>query len=385
MVFCMHLYIYISVINGYIVVQDRKPCYRRPPARMYMDSVRNLTQTSSLINITNKGPSLSQLVTNGKNNTTSSLSQLRNKMSATPTTSNPLTTLSAQSKIKPASLSALASNTKPTSLSALASKTKPSSLSSIANNSSTNNINNNDNSDSKQSTRGSLLSLAQNSANQRNKSALQNLVQRQQNTPPSSPLTNLTNKKTVSLNGSNLSSLSRLATRSNQPINTNKLSSLVSSSPSSAASGLSSLLPKTEKKVSESKIKEEMMEKKDTTPTMKENQEEAGKGKGSTIVDQMASLYNNDITAKTNVKNPLIAPPSSAAIFLFKPHEKIQSSSSLSSDIFMTLPQTLGQAFYDTMSTTVTSKTAKLFNFDVPSPDDIVLSAQSHRSGQGKN
>lgn len=344
---------------------------------MYMDSIENSKPASVLMNDTadnsiNKESSLSQLATNGKNSSgTSSLSQLRNKMTATPIITN-----------SPATLSSLASlstqsKTKQTSLSVLSSKANPSSLSSLTNNNNDNNNSNDNNSINKQSAGKSLLSLAKGSADQRNKSALQSLVQRQHNIPSSSSLASIASKKASLSNGSTLSSLSHLANRANQNNNTNKLSSLLSSSTST---GLTSSLSKAEKKLNVST--KEIITKNDVINSTSEKEEKEKGKKENVFLDQMAAIYNKDITVKTKIMNPLIAPPSPAAMFLFKPHEKIQSSS-LSSDIFMTLPRTLAQAFHDTMSTSVTPAT-KLFNFDVPSPDDIVLTAQSQRSGQGK-
>ncbi|KAI7847355.1 hypothetical protein BDC45DRAFT_356556 [Circinella umbellata] len=79
--------------------------------------------------------------------------------------------------------------------------------------------------------------------------------------------------------------------------------------------------------------------------------------------------------------NPLCAPPSTAANFLFKRNSNQEGMENI--DILSNLPSSVGQAFYEAMKK-ASVENIHLFSFHDPSPDDIVLKAQSQRSGGRK-
>ncbi|KAI8334735.1 hypothetical protein BC941DRAFT_472662 [Chlamydoabsidia padenii] len=281
----------------------RKPHYRRPPSKMYMD------ESTTLVTCT-----------------TTPLSQLAGKSSLS-------------------SLASLRSSTGP--------KSSLSSLVSVSKSSSTNT----DSTPSKTSGGGSLLSLAQKSAGQRNMSALQNLANRQKSTA-----TSLSKPP-----GQQSTSLAHLASRAKANNQSNLLGSLASSAKTKGTSNLLGLGTRNNTPTLDGATIQAI-----TTNTKEIERKEAT---GITIA---SNNHFSDITKQPNKKmNPLIAPPSPAAVFLFQPRE--QSRSSLSVDITMALPNSLAQAFYEAMP-----PSSKLFKFDAPSPDDIVFKAQNQRINKAK-
>ncbi|ORZ18624.1 hypothetical protein BCR42DRAFT_230175 [Absidia repens] len=303
----------------------------------------------------------------------------------------PTQSSSADITTKASSLSQLASRSKPSSpLASLRSTTgSKNTLSSLAATSTTNALSTSaklDKTSSIKNGASSLLSLAQKSAGQRNMSALQNLANRQKSSSPTS-LSSLS-KQTSTGNSttgdrSHSNTLTHLASQSR----TNKLPSSQTSLSSLASSSrnASKLLGSSAKQLNESSNTEtpspaattdnKQIEQRIKTATISKPDIDS---KTATAVTSSNENHFDEMISKAtkSTVNPLIAPPSPAAVFLFQPHE--QRPSSLSADINMALPNSLAQAFYETMSLSSVSKT-KLFKFDAPSPDDIVMTAQSQR------
>ncbi|ORX51593.1 hypothetical protein DM01DRAFT_1080760 [Hesseltinella vesiculosa] len=312
--------------------------------------------------------SLSQLAS--KTVTGSSLDRLRNKGLATASANGkPLSSLASLQKptVKPASsslaslaskptsssLASLASTTttkpvassfslaskstaKPTSsLAALASASKPSSLTNTVPSS-------------------SLQSLAQKSQGQGKLTSLQNLASKRTSSP--SPVSTLTNLAT-----SPTSSLASLASMSSQKKSTGLASLAHRSTPSAPATPTSPALPSLTSLV---------------TP------KPAAVPSSPVVAGNLPTHQEPAKTIKYTTISPapparLIAPPSTAATFLFQPRHPLASAAS--DTIAATFSQSIAQSFYCALATKPSN--IRVFQFDVPSPDDVALKAQSQRSG----
>jgi hypothetical protein len=77
------------------------------------------------------------------------------------------------------------------------------------------------------------------------------------------------------------------------------------------------------------------------------------------------------------VQDPLWAEPSEAAQFLFQPQQPVMNKEA--QQLADSFTQSIQSIFYNVMKSS--SNQIKAFDFDVPSPDDIVLAAQTNRSG----
>ncbi|KAI8098829.1 uncharacterized protein BX664DRAFT_7823 [Halteromyces radiatus] len=325
---CIYVSINLQTVLLFLIVEPRKPCYRRPPAKMYIDSMT-------------------------------------------------LSTLPAKSLTSLQSLSKSATKST-TSLSSLASRSKPASTTSSL----------------KTSSGGSLLSLAQKSAGQRNMTALQSLANRQQSSPAASNTTlSSLAKQSSSLNNTNKNdkqqstSLTHLATRSTSQ--SSSLAALASSSTRKVTSGLvgsgtTSALKKsmTDDGVTSAQVLPTKNHTKAKTTTTATSTSTVKNPTLTTTQVPGSDLRNMISQSARKTTNPLVASPSPAAVFLFRPHNE-QTRSPLADSIMNSLPHSLAQAFYDAMPSSVSS-TTKLFKFDAPSPDDIVMAAQSQRNTKTK-
>ena len=220
----------------------------------------------------------------------------------------------------------------------------------------------------------SLQSLAQKAAGQRGMSALQTLASRQQQrtattlsstttttSPSSSPkpssLAALAQKSSAS---KGRTSLAHLATRSS--------SSETSTRPTSSNQGLSALA----KLASKSNMSDKPTSLSSSLEKQQQQQQQPVKETMKPVTTPEKTLpMINDQPA-----NPLCAKPSAAANFLFM-HLYPQQTNATS----LPIPafSSIGQVFYDAAKPL--NDTIKAFAFDVPSPDDVVMEAQSHRSG----
>lgn len=212
----------------------------------------------------------------------------------------------------------------------------------------------------------SLRSLAQQAAGQRGKSALQNLVARKATATPGtapssvssdtkpvpgrSSLTSLAQRSTASTGprpgGSSLANLAlRSKKPSPQPSQTPAANTTLRSTESPAPA-----VPLTSKVAQEREGPKEQPQAEEAEPVKSE---------------PLASIP----------QNPLCAPPSAAANFLFVPSRLDQCSSNHPT----VNPVSLDQALYEAMRTS--AHAIEVFSFDIPSPDDVVFNAQRHRSG----
>ncbi|KAI8370104.1 hypothetical protein EDC96DRAFT_102434 [Choanephora cucurbitarum] len=182
----------------------------------------------------------------------------------------------------------------------------------------------------------SLASLASLSASKKPMSSLQSLAQRNKTTSTPS-LASLAQKS--STNAGTLPSLSHLASRQTKPNSLTHLAAPPVKQPSPAINNAtvnpSSLPSLTKKKPMAAPLTAE------PEPRVQEEEPE--------------------------MENPLCAPPSAAAQFLFEPQPKIMFDPKI---IFQ---QAVNKSTH-----------IQPFSFDKPSPDDVVLSAQSQRSGANK-
>lgn len=185
----------------------------------------------------------------------------------------------------------------------------------------------------------SLASLASSSSSSNAKplSSLQSLAQRANKTSSMPSLASLAQKSTPPKTGGN--SLAGLATRTNtpQPTKLGSLTSLASKQTPPPTPPTSVAKPPI---VSETKMAHPPKEQ-----IKKEEEEE-----------------------EEIVENPLIAKPSLAAQFLFQPQQQPKS---------IPIDDILAKAMKKSLS-------IQVFQFDQPSPDDIVMSAQSQRGGGNK-
>ncbi|KAI7885682.1 hypothetical protein K492DRAFT_9925 [Lichtheimia hyalospora FSU 10163] len=221
----------------------------------------------------------------------------------------------------------------------------------------------------------SLQSLAQKAAGQRGMSALQTLASRQQQrtattpsntttttSPSSSPkpssLAALAQKSSAS---KGRTSLAHLATRSNP--------SETSTRPPSSNQGLSAL--------AKLASKPNMSDKPTSlSPSLEKQQQQQQQQEVEETMKPVTTPEKTLPMINDQPANPLCAKPSAAANFLFM-HMYPQQTNAAS----LPIPafSSIGQVFYDAVKPL--DDTIKVFSFDVPSPDDVVMEAQSHRSG----
>ncbi|KAI9015320.1 hypothetical protein CLU79DRAFT_348238 [Phycomyces nitens] len=215
----------------------------------------------------------------------------------------------------------------------------------------------------------SLQALAQKSANQRGKSALQHLASRQTQTSNAKTPVGQTSLGSLSQKSSapkGLTSLAHLASRSQQseePRNTQAQQERpIQKLASSSLSGLA-------KRTTTTNI----------SPTPKPV---APLPKPDSVKQNTEANTQPSEPLKYHIpppqQNPLCAPPSSTAEFLFKDINS-KGTDSRVDQLVCSLPSTLGRAFYEAMESS--ANTIQMFPFDKPSPDDIVMNAQTNRSG----
>ncbi|ORE07288.1 hypothetical protein BCV72DRAFT_249491 [Rhizopus microsporus var. microsporus] len=186
-------------------------------------------------------------------------------------------------------------------------------------------------------------------------------MQTQATSKPLSPLQSLAQKSTS--NATNISpSLASLAQRSTPKTNSlthlaNRNSSASIAKPTSATGAgllkLSSLVKQPNKIVSEPPKEQ----------TKQEDSESNSDKSGENTEEEQEEEEEED--------NPLCAKPSAAAQFLFEPQPKVVPAKEVN---FLTA--SLQAMFYDDLKK---SSSIPIFTFDKPSPDDIVLAAQSQR------
>lgn len=303
----------------------RKPRYRRPPAKLYADKKYQAMVSSSDEQSASQKPSPS---------TTSLLSKL-NK------TSSPVSALQTLSSRKPAGNASPLSSLK-------ANSDKP---------------------------KSSLQSLAQKSAGQRGISALQTLASRQ-----TRPLSDNNNEGTTSsqAKGSKPSlSLAEMAQRSAGAKGRTSLAQLASRSVAAAVA--------TARAMEQTSITTKLSglaRKPSSEPPLAAQKESVDESVEKKDVKQQPEKAEPTITTVSSnaLLNPLCAGPSEAALFLFSkmdPDGYYAANVSASS-----FPTSIGQAFYEAVK--ASAQNIQPFAFDAPSPDDIVLEAQSHRSGSRK-
>lgn len=225
----------------------------------------------------------------------------------------------------------------------------------------------------------SLQSLAQRAAGQRGMSALQTLAsrqqQQQQRTTTTTTTTTTTNTATTTTTSSSPkpSSLAALAQKSSANKGRTSLAHLATRSrpsetstrPSSSNQGLSGLAKLAKSNVSDKPtLSSSSLEKQQHQQPVKETMKD--------IAPTKAFHITNDQPA-----NPLCAKPSAAANFLFMHMYPEQSNTTTPTPI--PAFSSIGQVFYEAVKTS--DDTIQVFSFDVPSPDDIVMEAQSQRSG----
>ncbi|KAG0171990.1 hypothetical protein DFQ30_011427 [Apophysomyces sp. BC1015] len=306
------------------VVDDRKPRYRRPPAKLYSETIQplklpNTTKTSlQQLSGTRTRPLSNQ----------SSLRQLLQKSGSDPEGKNADGSLL---KSKPAG----------------------------------------------DGGSSSLRSLAEKSAGKRGVSALQNLASRQTQTtssaglkstahqdgPPSRPsLATLAQASNSANKG--FTSLAHLASRrkTETPVKSN-------TKPPTASLGLAALAKK-----SVPAPKKEVQQ-----PMTKPEQPVVTKTIVSPDVPAATTTMVEKATILVPVDNPLCAPPSSAAKFLFSPMDTPCYATTQVQQLTSSLPSSIAQTFYEAVHSSASNYS--VFPFDKPSPDDVILKAQSNRSG----
>lgn len=321
-------------------VDQRKPRYRRPPSKLYSDSIASLDTPAA------SRTSLQQLAKNQGRPLSSNISSLRQ----------------------------LAQNGKRNDAGLAKQKTTGDKGEATVPSSST----------------GSLRSLAQQAAGQRGVSALQNLASRHTQTS-----TNVGQKSVTTREGSTARS---------------SLASLAQASGGGGGKGLSSLAQLASRRKADTTLKPGVKLSttsmglaalaKRSTATTKENDDqplvvqtetsvvsEPAAKPTSTISTTSTPLQGSAKMSRTLQKtilpttadNPLCAPPSSAARFLFSPMETSNRVNTHIERVSAPLPNSIAQTLYEAMRSSATNCT--MFAFDIPSPDDIVLEAQSQRSG----
>ncbi|KAI9310074.1 hypothetical protein BX666DRAFT_1882675 [Dichotomocladium elegans] len=256
----------------------------------------------------------------------------------------------------------------------------------------------------------SLQSLAQKSAGQRGMTALQMLASRQQQqaqVPGSTTITSSTalpNSTTATVvttattSKKPSSSLAALAQTSTKTKTTNLAHLAMRSRPVAGASiakpnSLAGLAyrAKATRQASETKVEEQAEGEAEGGKAIEEdevikgtaNEEETketaveNKREGTPTHEVTGNLLQStNNVAVSGVHNPLCALPSAAANFLFM---RIGASAP-KPYIHDAVPfESIGQAFYEVVK--ASSDSIHAFAFDVPSPDDVVMDAQSHRSG----
>lgn len=226
----------------------------------------------------------------------------------------------------------------------------------------------------------SLQSLAQRAAGQRGMSALQTLAsrQQQQRTTTTTTTTNTaTTTSTTTSSSPKPSSLAALAQKSSANKGRTSLAHLATRSrpsetstrSSSSNQGLSGLAKLAKSNISDkptlssSSLEKQQHQQQQQQP-VKETMKDAAPTKAFHIT--------NDQPA-----NPLCAKPSAAANFLFMHMYPEQANTTTPAPI--PAFSSVGQVFYEAVKTS--DDTIQVFSFDVPSPDDIVMEAQSQRSG----
>lgn len=223
----------------------------------------------------------------------------------------------------------------------------------------------------------SLQSLAQKAAGQRGMSALQTLASRQQQrTATTTSSTTTTNTTATPSSSPKPSSLAALAQKSSASKGRTSLAHLATRSrpsetsarPTSSNQGLSGLA----KLASKSNVSD----KPSLSPSLEKQRQQQQQPVKETMKDvtpKKAFHITNDQPA-----NPLCAKPSAAANFLFM-HMYPQQANTTTTPSPIPAFSSIGRAFYEAVKTS--DDTIKAFSFDVPSPDDIVMEAQSQRSG----
>ncbi|KAL0083665.1 hypothetical protein J3Q64DRAFT_1140453 [Phycomyces blakesleeanus] len=230
----------------------------------------------------------------------------------------------------------------------------------------------------------SLQALAQKSANQRGKSALQHLASRQTQTQTQAQaqaqassavktpagqtsLGSLSQKSSVP---KGLTSLAHLASRSKHNEEArNPLASQGHPVQKPASSSLARLAKRTTTTNTPS------VPKPDVLPKPKPVEHDAELRVNVQTTEPVEPIK---YVIPPPQQNPLCAPPSSTAEFLFKNIAPERTNPRVDR-LVCSLPSTLGGAFYEAMQSSAT--TIPMFSFDKPSPDDIVMNAQTNRSG----
>lgn len=226
----------------------------------------------------------------------------------------------------------------------------------------------------------SLQSLAQRAAGQRGMSALQTLASRQQQQQRTTTTTTTnTATSTTTSSSPKPSSLAALAQKSSANKGRTSLAHLATRSrpsetstrSSSSNQGLSGLAKLAKSNVSDKPtLSSSSLEKQQHQ--QQQQQQQPVKETMKDTAPTKAFHITNDQPA-----NPLCAKPSAAANFLFMHMYPEQANTTTPAPI--PAFSSVGQVFYEAVKTS--DDTIPVFSFDVPSPDDIVMEAQSQRSG----
>jgi hypothetical protein len=133
----------------------------------------------------------------------------------------------------------------------------------------------------------------------------------------------------------------------------------------------STLKPTTLQKQQPVVSNQQPIEKKESVETPKRKEEEQPQEK------QQEEKETPSPISYVPVQDPLWAEPSEAAQFLFQPQQLVINKEA--QQLADSFTQSIQSIFYNVMKSS--SNQIKAFNFDVPSPDDIVLDAQTNRGG----
>lgn len=344
----------------YVVISiDRKAHYRRPPSVMYserkyaaLDTTAAKTPPPSLAQLASKHVQQKSLASAQTPSKPRSLKQLASKPTQTTPSLSQLASQSKQTSSKPLSAGIASKPAQPTSLQGLANSALKSgkgstSLQSLACSSLKSNNSN----------PTSLQSLAKKSTASGNMNSLKDLASRKQTT-------------TAKPGASSLTALAQKSPPAKGPV------SLVQLASRSSASAMSDKI-KDNGDASASEPSESL-EHKETKP---EPVRELARDSVSPNQNGKDTSNTLSLSATKNKKDPLCAPPSSAAQFLFRAMDSDDSAAlPAASKVFSeSLAHSVDNAFFESIQTA--AKNVKVFAFDVPSPDDIVLAAQSNRSG----
>ncbi|KAI9268004.1 hypothetical protein BDA99DRAFT_504601 [Phascolomyces articulosus] len=290
-----------------------------------------------------------------------------------------LAQLSQRSHPRTSALQSLANRNTPTKSDSEDGKTKPSLLGLAKKNN-----------EAKKSTgvgpSSSLQSLAQKATGQRGQTALQSLASRQTSRPLSSSSTTTEPPKT------SLTALAKLAKKEDASAQRTRLSHLATRTTTTTTTAPS---PSTNNKLSGLAGLAKKQNVASTTPEYKKKDEKpiSSNVKEQPKIQEEIPRQQQSLPSEQSQQpkiliplstNPLCAPPSAAATFLFKNPGKggRGHTDTTANSLLASIPDSVGKAFYEAIKTSADN--IHVFTFNVPSPDDIGLEAQSHRSGGRK-